>query len=447
MNRFLFKNQIVAFSFLSLAIGTFIIWTTNPFTREAELLIPAIVFLLVCSYAILKREHIKIKTVNKETMRLNACLTFHRNATDEHSIISISDIKGKIIYVNDLFCETAGYTKKELIGQNHRLINSGYHSKAFFKEMWSTIARGETWQGEIKNKKKDGGYYWVKSTIVPELDESGKLLSYLAIRTDITEQKIAVQSAREHRRLAVNAYKAKSIFLSTMSHELRTPLNAIIGFTEVLESKSLGNEIVGKNAEYLGYIKLGGQRMATLVNDILDLEKIETGKYQLKNINFCLSNFIKELCVEIRPLLIKEKLHLNLDISPEVKSFTGDRRMISKIFHNLTSNAIKHAPHGSTISINLQQMLDRSIIFSVQDEGHGFTANAMAHLASPFHLDEDILTKQDLSGIGLGLYMTKKLTKLHNADLELENVPDSGAKVSVYFKNATAEKALSDFLL
>lgn len=145
---------------------------------------------------------IELRSKEHQLAEINRELKFQTDTLDEHAIVSTADVDGRITYVNRKFCEISGYSREELLGKNHRILKSGNHPASFYEDMWNTIARGEVWHGEICNRRKDGGLYWVSSTIAPFADEHGKPFKYVAIRTDITERKDAEHALTQAQSLA-----------------------------------------------------------------------------------------------------------------------------------------------------------------------------------------------------------------------------------------------------
>ncbi len=371
---------------------------------------------------ITKRKHDEytlLKTVEK--------LSDIENALDESSIVAITDSKGVITYVNDKFCEISKYSYNELLGRTHRIVNSGYHPKSFFQTMWETISQGRVWKGEVKNRAKDGYEYWMNTTIVPFLDEQGVPRQYISIRTDITDRMIAEaalaerteQLAKAHDE-AIQASLIKSQFLANMSHELRTPLNAIIGYSEMLqeEAEELGEPMF---AEDLARICKAGNHLLSLINDILDISKIEAGKMEMHLEEFILRDLIADVCSTIIPLA-ESKGNVLVTSTEEDVTLVADVIKLRQILINLLSNANKFTDDG-TIRFDIfkeERNGQGGYCFRVADTGIGISPDKLSKLFQPF-TQADTSTTRKYGGTGLGLAISKRFTEAMGGLITVES--------------------------
>ena len=370
--------------------------------------------------AIVTREHAE-RELSERITELN----FQKFALDEHAIVSITDIKGNITYANDKFCDISGYSREELLGRSHRILNSGEHSPEFFKSLWQTITNGKAWHGEIKNIKKDGGEYWVKATIVPFLDKNGKPFQYVAIRTDITKSKRDELNA-------LAASVAKSHLLANMSHELRTPLNAIIGFSSFMQAEMFGPVGHEKYREYLDDINNSGKHLLELINDILDASAMEQGAIKLREENVAVANVINEIVRLLMSSAERGKVTIISHVDQKSPTIYADRRRFKQIIINLLSNAVKFTPEGGVVTVNSLLNDDNSFSIFVSDTGLGMSDEEIDIALTAFGQVDNGLDRMH-EGTGLGLPLTNGLMDLHSGTLEIESIPAYGTVVTVTF--------------
>ncbi len=363
------------------------------------------------------------------------------NALDESSIVAVTDAKGIITYVNEKFCKISKYKRDELVGKTHRVINSGYHPKLFFKTMWETITSGNVWRGEVKNRAKDGSEYWMNTTIVPFLGSDGKPHQFISIRSDITDRVQAEADLAERteqlakaRDEAIQASLIKSQFLANMSHELRTPLNAIIGYSEMLhdEAKELGDPLF---LEDLSKIRKAGGHLLSLINDILDISKIEAGKMEL-NVEWCsLQELIHDVLTTIRPLVESKGNTIEMQCEENVE-FQVDVTKMRQVLINLLSNANKFTESGS-ICFDVYKETRRNVnglVFRIEDTGIGMTPEQIAKLFQPF-TQADASTTRKYGGTGLGLAISQRFIQLMGGDIAVESEINKGSTFSCWLPN------------
>jgi PAS domain S-box-containing protein len=168
----------------------------------------------------------------KQHQDINAVLAAYQQAIDSNVICSITDVNGQIIYANQLFCDVSGYSAGELVGKSHNIVNSGLHDADFFHNMWSTIRAGKMWHGEIRNKAKDGSFYWVKTVIIPIAGAENELTNFLSLRVIITEKMLLEEERSRH-------LSALEDLLHMVSHELRKPIANCIGLLNIAKSHNL----------------------------------------------------------------------------------------------------------------------------------------------------------------------------------------------------------------
>lgn len=364
-------------------------------------------------------------------------------ALDEHAIVSIADVGGIITYVNDRFCSVSGYSRDELLGRNHRIIKSGEHPESFFEELWGTISSGKVWHGEIKNAAKDGTYYWVASTIVPFLNADGRPYQYIAVRTDITadkENEVALKLASAE---AESATKAKSEFLASMSHEIRTPMTGILGYSDMLLDERLSPE----NAEMVSKIKEATASLLTIINDILDISKIEAGKLEIEKIDFRPTKIVNDVAQLFRQSGAadkRDKLLITTEIPDDFPDMIhADPTRLRQVLVNLVGNAVKFTEQGSVTLKCIHDADHLMLHYEITDTGIGIDDDSQAKLFGDF-VQADASISRQYQGTGLGLAICKRLVELMGGEIGVKSQQGMG---STFWFNLPYEPAKSDFVI
>lgn len=468
-------------------------------------------------------------------------------ALDGSVIIAATDVAGTITEVNKAFCAITGYGREELIGANHRILNSGHHPKEFWVQMWKVIARGGVWRAEVCNRNKQGSLYWVDTTIGPVRDESGKLCGYVSVRVDITARKrgaVAVveneaklrtlfecspvgialsdhatglciqgndvlceilgytadqlrhvsfreitpleyadlenaqwERLRTHgaygpyekefiradgtrvpvsvhgslvkggdgrrmvwsivqdisqqkrveaelswaRDVAQAANRAKDDFLANMSHEIRTPMTAILGYAELLRDESEAPRSAEARAEIIDTINAAGRHLLGIINDILDLSTIETGRTTIERAPVPLARLLREVEGILRPGATAKGLSLALKIgSPLPETILTDPTRLRQMLLNVAGNAVKFTQDGGvTLEARTEAGLTgERLVIDVLDTGSGVAPEHVPDLFEPFMQADHAMTRQH-GGAGLGLPVSRRIARLMEGDVTL----------------------------
>jgi PAS domain S-box-containing protein len=332
-----------------------------------------------------------------------------RYALEQAAIVATTDVLGRITYANDKFCEISGYTREELLGQDHRLLNSGFHSKAFMQDLWRTISNGGVWHGELRNRAKDGHFYWVDTTIVPFLDERGKPYQYIAVRSDITARKMAEERLLEQAQLARVGQMA-----AVVAHEVKNPLAGIKGVMQVLMARrSPGDPELLVMADVVDRI----DALNELIHDLISFARPRPIRVQ----EFDLRPLLEQTVDALLRDPAASGVHMALDAGSI--ALRGDPELLKAALLNLLLNAAQAMDGTGRLSIRARQT-DAGSTIEIVDNGPGVPEEIRQRVFEPF-----FTTKS--RGGGLGLPIARRTIELHGGTLRLECPTGGGTTLTI----------------
>jgi PAS domain S-box-containing protein len=344
----------------------------------------------------------------------NRELMLFRDALNESSLVTFTDANGVITYVNDKFCEVSKYSREELVGKTHAITKSGHHTTVFFNNLWAKISAGKVWVGGMKNRAKDGSFYWVHTVIIPFKDEDGKIYQYLAIRQDIT--KVTMLSSQYESLKLKN--KETEQFTYIAAHDLQEPLRTVTNMVSVLQ-EDYKDKLNDEAQQCLEYVMHATSRMSDLIKGLLDYSRIG-GKKELEIVDF---NQTIDILKQDLSLIIKNtNTTITTHALPTLNAYRVELRLL---FQNLISNAIKFQKKGNApkIHISAEQTSEHWKI-SVTDNGIGI---ADKDSRSVFAIFQQLNNRSDYEGTGIGLAHCEKIAHLHGGEIWVDSKLNEGS--------------------
>ncbi|MEQ8767822.1 MAG: PAS domain S-box protein [Planctomycetota bacterium] len=341
------------------------------------------------------------------------------NAFDQHSIVAITDQAGRIIYANDKFCELSQYSREELLGQDHRIVNSKLHPKEFFRDLWRSISRGVTWRGEIRNRAKSGTYYWVDTTIVP-IDSNGER-RYVSIRTDVTERKRMQEQLVQAAKMAAIGELAGHI-----AHEVNNPIGIISAKARLMLS-DLPEGLPPTIERDLGKIINQCDRLSRLTRGLLDFARPSVGARKPIRVQDALRRVVDLVQDRVKGRGAACDIRLAREL-PLVKGNPGE---LEQVFLNLILNSVDAIEPGGRVAISTSADARLSdgrpaVSIRVEDDGIGMSEEVRSRVFEPF-----FTTKEPGKGTGLGLSICQGLIRSHEGEVFVESQPEEGTSFEV----------------
>ena len=350
--------------------------------------------------------------------------------------ISITDLQGKIEYVNPKFSQLTGYSFHEAIGQTHRIVKSGYTSADEYAELWRTISSGGLWSGEFQNKKKSGALYWEQVRILPIVSESGVITHFLSVKEDVTERKRIENELFElnrslEQRVAQRTTELKELnaelesFSYSVSHDLRAPLRAIDGYSKIIADQC-ANKLTPDELRLIDRMRVNTQRMGHLIDDLLNLARV--ARAEIKHQEVSLSDLASEIMASLNESDPARKVKWR--IAPSANC-AGDVDLLRIVLENLLGNAWKYSRNCpvSTIEFGIRDAEEEVYeqaqrVYFVRDNGAGFD---MVYASNLFGAFQRMHALSEFEGTGIGLASAKRILTRHGGKIWAKSAPNEGA--------------------
>ena len=352
--------------------------------------------------------------------------------------IVITDSNSDIEYVNPFFENRAGYSFEEAKGRNPRILKSGEHDAQFYKDMWHKLSNGEIWSGEIKNRHKDGSFYWENVRIAPVYDSTGRTEYFVALKEDITGIKKTLKELKIAKYKAEESDRLKTAFLANMSHEIRTPMNGIMGFIELLKEPDLSGE---DKDEFIRIIQKSGDRMLNTISDLVDISILESGTISVNVSTVDIGQLVNDIYLFFANEAKAKGLEfgvLSLGVPCIINS---DYDKIYSILNNIVKNAIKFTMQGK-VSVEYR-MNKNNTHFIISDTGIGIPENRKTAVFDRF-VQADIPDTRVFEGSGLGLSIAKSYVELLNGKIWFESEENVGTIFYISIPNYCEEVSVDD---